>query len=200
MKVAAKNPCAAKGCNPCAAKNPCATQACNPCAAAEVPELTQAEAVAAYDCARQALRAAYAKSGLSYVGDYADWSRFSLRPYVSDTHGGRYVNNFGNALAQGYGKYEKAGPLPVGAMLAKDSFVANASGRVVAGPLFTMEKMAAGFNKPSGNWRYSMVLPNGSVFGTTGGKNSGTVAFCIECHASVEDQDHLFFLPEEHRL
>ena len=68
------------------------------------------------------------------------------------------------------------------------------------GPLFIMEKMAAGFNKPSGDWRYSMVMANGAFMGTTNGKGSASVAFCIECHASVaEDQDHLFFLPEEVR-
>jgi hypothetical protein len=44
-----------------------------------------------------------------------------------------------------------------------------------------------------------MVMPNGSILGATNGKGSANVAFCIECHASVSDQDHMFFLPEEVR-
>ena len=63
-----------------------------------------------------------------------------------------------------------------------------------------MEKMPAGFNKASGDWKYTMIMANGSTFGTTNGKGSAAVTFCLECHASVgEDQDHLFFMPEDVR-
>lgn len=196
------NPCAAKKacnpCNPCAAKSACGP--CSPCGAGAVTELTAAEARYAYDCLVKDLVAGYAKSGLTVAGYYKDWKNYANQPYVSDTHGGRYVNNFGNSLAAGYNKYEKAGRMPVGATVAKDSFVAKSNGKLAAGPLFLMEKMAAGFNKDSGNWRYTMVLPNGQVFGTTNGAGSAKMKFCYECHMSVaEEQDSLMFLPDEYR-
>jgi len=220
ITAAACNPCAAKKacspCNPCAAKkacspcNPCAAKKasspcgpcnpCNPCGAGAVAELTAAEARNGYDCLIKDLAAGYAKSGLAVAGHYRGWKNFARQPYVSDTHGGRYVNNYGNSLAASYGKYEEAGRMPVGAMLAKDSFAAKGNGKLAAGPLFLMEKMAAGFNKDSGNWRYTMVLPSGQVFGTTNGAGSAKMQFCYECHMSVaEEQDSLMFLPDEYR-
>ena len=58
----------------------------------------------------------------------------------------------------------------------------------------------AGFNSESGDWRYSMIMPDGSLFGETGGVNAESVDFCIGCHATRSKYDHLFFLPEELRL
>ena len=203
------NPCAAKGCNPCAAAacNPCAAAACNPCnpcgpcGAAEAPELTTAEVRAAYDCLRGEMVAGYARSGMQTASFYKDWAIYNSQPYVSDTHGGRFVNNYANVVgSQKYGKYEDAGRMPVGAMMAKDSFVVRPDGKMASGPLFLMEKMPAGFSKESGNWRYTMIMADGAVFGTTNGQGSNNVRFCIECHAAVaEDQDSVFFLPEEYR-
>ena len=199
------NPCAAKACNPCAAKKGCGPcspcNPCNPCGAGAVAELTTGEARKAYDCLIKDLVAGYAKSGLKVASHYKDWKNYSNQPYVSDTHGGRYVNNYGNALAAGYNKYEEAGRMPVGALLAKDSFAAMADGKLAAGPLFVMEKMSAGFNKDSGNWRYTMVMPNGQIFGTTNGAGSAKMNFCYECHMAVaEEQDSLMFLPDEYRV
>ncbi len=143
----------------------------------------------------------YAKSGLKDAKHYADWDGYSTQPYVSDTHGGRYVFNRGNAQAKSYGKYEAAGRMPVGAKLAKDSFVVKTNGKVGSGPLFIMEKMAKGFSKASDNWRYTMVMPNGQLFGMTNGKNSAGMKFCYECHATVaEGQDSLMFLPDDYRV
>ena len=160
--------------------------------------------MAAYDCAKGAMAAGYAKSGLmsatglAIAADYQYWMRFSTRAYVSDTHGGRFVQNYGNRKAKTYGKYEDVGRLPAGAVLAKDSFVVR-GGKVSAGPLFVMEKMPANFNADSGNWRYTLVLPSGKVIGTTNGVGSKNVAFCIGCHIAAEDTDSLMFLPDEYR-
>jgi hypothetical protein len=194
------NPCAAAKCNPC---NPCAAAKCNPCnpCAAGGTELTDAEAVAAYDCLLNELKAAYAKSGNDIALSYADWPRYSKQAYQSGTHGGRYVQNYANATARAYGAYENAGRMPVGAVLAKDSFAVKANGRVSAGPLFLMEKMNLGFNAGTGNWRYTMIMPNGSVFGTTGGAGGDKMQFCAECHLSVApDVDSMMFLPEAYRV
>ena len=194
------NPCAAAKCNPC---NPCAAAACNPCnpCAAGGTELTDAEAVAAYDCLLNDLKVAYAKSGSDIAVSYADWPRYSKQAYLSATHGGRYVQNYANAKARAYGAYENAGLMPSGSVLAKDSFGVKAGGQVSPGPLFLMEKMNAGFNAGTGNWRYTMIMPNGSVFGTTGGAGSAKMQFCADCHLAVAPEvDSMLFVPEEYRV
>ena len=199
------NPCAASACNPC---NPCAASACNPCnpcAAGEPAELTSAEARAAYECVKGSMDAGYAKSklmsdsGLAIAGQYQGWTAYNTQPYVSDTHGGRFVNNYGNQRAKAYGKYENAGNMPTGSVLVKDSFVVR-NGRVLTGPLFVMEKMPAGFNADSGNWRYTLVVPSGKAVGTTNGPGSANVEFCIGCHMAVSDTDSMLFIPSEYRV
>ncbi len=202
------NPCAANPCNPCAAANPCnpcAANPCNPCAAAAATELTDAEAADVYGCIKGTLKIGYAKSnlmsdaGLKIAADYQGWLRFSTRAYVSETHGRRYVQNYANATGRDYGKYDDVGKMPAGSVLAKDSFVVR-DGKVSAGPLFVMEKMASGFNADSGNWRYSLVMPDGKIIGTTNGKGTRNVEFCYGCHATVEETDSMFFMPDEYRV
>ena len=146
------------------------------------------------------MKTAYAKSGNAWAKAYASWKVYNKQAYVSGTHGGRYVNNYANRKANAYGKYEKSGKMPVGAVLAKNSFTVNKQGRAGVGPLFLMEKMPGGFSKASHDWRYTLIMPTGATVGTTNGKGSNNVKFCIECHVSVaEDQDSMMFLPEELR-
>jgi len=203
------NPCAVKKtgnpcnpCNPCAAAkagNPC--NPCNPCAAGGEVELTRAEAVAAYDCLIEDMKAAYAKSDNAVALTYANWRRYSSQAYPSATHGNRYVQNYANRQAEDYGKYEDAGRFSPGARLAKDSFTVAANGAVAPGPLFVMEKMWAGFNPESDDWRYTMIMPSGQVFGTTKGTGSQKVEFCIGCHISVApEMDSTMLLPEAYRV
>ena len=90
--------------------------------------------------------------------------------------------------------------MPEGTVMAKDSFAVTTDGDVFAGPLFLMEKMAEGFNPAGRDWRYSMIMPDGSLFGVTKGLRSEKVAFCITCHqAAGEAADHLFYIPEDYR-
>lgn len=203
------NPCAAGACapcNPCAARNPCAAGACGPCSpcaphgAGQPVEVSAEEAEAAYDCIREELAKGYSGSGRATAAAYGDWTRYNSAPYQSGTHGSRYVNNYANGKAADYGKFEDAGILPVGSIVAKDSFVVTSSGKVAPGPLFTMEKMKSGFRADSGDWKYALIMPNGTVMGETNGKGAQMVEFCIGCHAAAgEDQDQLFFLPKEYR-
>lgn len=139
------------------------------------------------------------ESGENVAVDYVDWARFNVVPYQSATHGNRFVNNYASpTAAEEYGNYEDGGPMPEGSALAKESFVVSAKGVVSPGPLFIMEKMAAGFHEESGDWRYSMVLPNGKVGGITNGEGSDKVEFCIGCHLAAE-RDSMFFMPMEFR-
>ena len=55
------------------------------------------------------------------------------------------------------------------------------------------------FNYVSGDWRYTMVMPDGSLYGTTKGDGAERVEFCIGCHLARETQDHLFLVPEAYR-
>ncbi len=163
-------------------------------------ELADADALTIYDRIVQDMVAAYKKSGSSYAEDYRTWRRYNTSPYLSATHGNRYVNNYANARASVYGMAEQAGTLPEGSVLAKDSFEVTDRGDVLSGPLGLMEKMEPGFNPEGRDWRYTMIMPDGTLFGMTKGENSGRVEFCMDCNiAAGDDQDHLFFVPEGYR-
>ena len=137
---------------------------------------------------------------MKVAAQYVSWKTYSTRAYQSGTHGGRFAQNFANAKGKNYGKFEDAGKMPHGAQLAKNSFAAMPDGKLAAGPLFLMEKMKAGWNKESGDWKYTMIMASGSTFGETKGKNAAGMQFCIECHASAEDEDYMLFIPDEYRV
>jgi hypothetical protein len=143
----------------------------------------------------------YALSRNATARDYRKWRRYNWAPYRSATHGERFVNNYGNAIGKDYGRFEQAGEMPVGTVLAKDSVAVTALGDVYPGPLFIMEKMPAGFDPGGGDWRYSMILPDGSYFGVTNGQQAERVEFCRSCHqAAGKERDFLFFVPEDNRF
>jgi len=149
---------------------------------------------------RAEMAAGYVLARMPALRNYLSWRRFNKAPYRSATHGARYVNNYANRTGEGYGAFEQVGLLPEGSILAKDSFTATVDGGIYPGPMFVMEKMTLGFNPPGGDWRYRMIMPDGSLFGETNGVNSENVTFCIGCHATRAATDHLFFLPQEYRL
>jgi hypothetical protein len=166
----------------------------------DIAEMSAGERQAGYMQIRKQLQAGYAISGNSAAKEYQKWSLVNTAPYRSSTHGQRFINNYVNNKASAYRNFEASGPLPIGAIIAKDSFVATTDGEVSPGPLFLMEKMAKGFNYVSGDWRYSMIMPDGSVFGITKGVNAERVDFCIGCHLAREKFDHLFYVPNEYRV
>ena len=146
------------------------------------------------------MQASYEAANDPAAAQFLNWSAYSLVPYQSATHGSRYVMNYANATGAAYGQYENAGTMPVGTVAAKNSFVAGPDGHISVGPLFLMEKMGAGFNPEGGDWKYTMIMPDGSTFGVTGGTNAAGVAFCNDCHVIMaEDADYLYFLPEDYR-
>lgn len=167
--------------------------------ARNVAELSADETRALYQQIRGRLAAGYATSGHAAAKAYQSWPKFNTLPYPSATHGQRFVNNYANGIASSYGKHEEAGTLPAGSIVAKDSFVVATNGEVTVGPLFLMEKMQKGFNYVSGDWRYTMIMPDGSIFGVTNGTNADRVEFCIGCHLAREANDHLFYTPKAYR-
>jgi hypothetical protein len=140
--------------------------------------------------------AGYERSGVHGL-NYREWRRFNTHPYVSDQHGARLVNVYGNDLADRLLTATKEEPIAPGAKVIKDSISVADTGGVARGPLFMMEKMQAGFDPENGDWRYTMIMPNGKLFGSTGGQGSASVKFCAECHLQAESRDFLFELPEE---
>ena len=163
-------------------------------------DLSDADAERVYSRILDDTVAGYALSGDATAADYRTWRRYNQAPYRSATHGERYVNNYGNEIGKAYAGFGKGGAMPQGTVLAKDSFAVTSSGDVFTGPLFIMEKMAPGFMPEARDWRYSMIMPDGSLFGQTKGSSSERVAFCIDCHKTAgDDRDHLFYLPEAYR-
>lgn len=162
---------------------------------------TRAEEI--YQRIRSDLLDAYALSGLAEVEAYGAARRVTTRPYRSEPHGERFVNHWANTLAWGYADPgPPIGSLPAGALLAKDSFTVTAEGAVHVGPLFVMEKMPPGFAPETDDWRYTMVMPDGSLFGRTGGVNARRMTFCARCHATARpdaggDWAPLFGVPRD---
>ena len=141
--------------------------------------------------------AGYVKSGLDNV-NYRAWRRLNRAPYISDQHGARFVNVYINDKAVDFFSASDEQQMAVGSVVIKDSISAVESGGIARGPLFIMEKMPAGFAPNFGDWRYTMIMPNGKLFGMTGGTGSRSVEFRGECHLQVAPRDHLFELPEEY--
>ncbi len=152
-----------------------------------------------YENAADDLAMGYALSNYEPARNYRLWDRYNTFPYLSATHGNRYVNNFANEVAGAYGKLPEGEAMPPGAVLAKDSFTVTRDRRVFAAALFIMEKLEPGKNPDTGDWRYVMVLPDGSVFGDTLGATREQMDFCHTCHQAVADKDYLFYIPAAYR-
>ena len=163
--------------------------------------LSGADALTIYNRILDDMVAGYRLSGLPFVDRYRTWRRYNTVPYRSAQHGERFVNNFANDTAKSYRHFEAAGEMPAGSALIKDSFAVTKRGDVFSGPLFVMEKMPRGFNLASRDWRYTMIMPDGSLFGITNGEGSDRVEFCVTCHELAGDRnDHLFYIPERYRV
>jgi hypothetical protein len=163
-------------------------------------DLRADEASEVYAIVNGALRAGYERSGLATARTYQDWQRYNTAPYFSLSHGNHYLNNYANAKASAYGMFEQAGKLPAGAIIAKDSFSVATSREIVLGPLFIMEKMPAGFNGVTGDWKFIQIQPDGTLLGETNGTGAERVEYCIACHLAAVKHDHLYFVPKEYRI
>ncbi len=161
--------------------------------------LSSAEAMSAYDNVSGQMFKGYAGSKDSVAKAYGAWRRHNSVPYISDTHGNRFVNNYANPIAKRYGKMNPGETLPAGSILAKDSFTVTKDRAIFAGALFLMEKLPKGRDPNTGDWRYQMIMPDGSLFGDTQGAGANEVAFCHDCHTAESDNDFLFYVPEKVR-
>lgn len=145
------------------------------------------------------MRKSYALADYAAAKQYQRWIRFNKTPYLSAGHGNRYLNNYGNQIAHDYLSLQAGQQMPTGAILAKDSFTAKKDQAPLPGALFLMEKLSNGTRPDYGDWRYIMVLPNGSVLGDSEGANPQAMQFCHSCHVSARSTDYLFLIPAENR-
>lgn len=165
-------------------------------------ELTDADAEEIYQRISDKLVRGYQLSNHPAARSYQRWRRFDRAPYRSGPHGERFVNHYANGIGHdAYGALKEGERMPVGSLIAKDSFAVTKAGEVYSGPLFLMEKMPEGFDPAGHDWRYTMIMPDGSVFGVTKGPDSQKVEFCQKCHQIADEgNDHLFFVPERYRI
>ena len=158
-------------------------------------ELKPSEALSIYQSIAVELSRGYAASKDKVAKTYRKWRLFNSAPYRSATHGNRYVNNYANEKS--YGK--PGAVMPPGTVVAKDSFTVTADSAVFGGALFLMEKLTPGASPENADWRYVMIMPDGSILGDSTGENPDQVTFCHDCHKAKADEDYLFFLPEAYR-
>ena len=143
------------------------------------------------------MAARFASSGVPAARVYRRWWRANRSPYLSTVHGNRYVNHYVNREARGYGTLKPGEPMPVGSIIAKDSVSVDESGTVLPATLAIMEKMPEGFAAEARDWRYVLIMPDGSIFADSDGTNPRGTEFCVTCHRTAGDAaDHLFFMPE----
>lgn len=162
--------------------------------------LSPAEANRIYVQLKARLAQQYAVSKLNIVSGYQSWRRYNSSPYLSSTHGQRYINSYANALGSDYGKVRGGQRYPTGTVFAKDSITVTSQGKTFPGALFVMEKLAEGHNAKTGDWRYVMIMPDGSTFGDTLGDEPELVEYCHACHQAKASSDYVFFVPKAYRI
>jgi hypothetical protein len=174
----------------------------------EVDDLTPEQAIAAYDCMIGGLVAGWQSGGHPIAAEYKSWTPAAKYAAAVGTHGNRllftYVNDIGKDQ---YLKFSDDGSkMPVGSILAKESFNAHTKGEQIgelrAGPLFLMEKVAAGTFDETDNWKYTLITPTGKAWLESGVTEAAKVQnACHECHSvMIEDQDGLYYPDEDARV
>ena len=143
-------------------------------------DLTKSDALTIYNTIADDMARDFAVSGEPSAKVFRTWRRYNDAPYRSKTHGQRYVNNYANTIARdaSYGRMKEGDRMPPGAILIKDSFTFTSDRALFAGALFVMEKLEPGTDPDNGDWRYAMIMPDGSYFGDTKDDPKNRLGFC----------------------
>ena len=150
-------------------------------------ELDEAQVAELYSCIEADLAEGYAAGDDEVAAVYRTWGETSTAPYSPGVHGDRLLFTFANDIAlEGYIGYpdDESFVMPVGSVLAKESFSVRDNGEPRPGPLFIMTKVAEGEADEFGNWVYSAVQPNGNAMGIQ-------QSFCSDCHANYTFSDSM---------
>lgn len=139
-------------------------------------------------------------SELDVGTDWQSYTRLNKAAFPSETHGGRMVDVHVNPI--GLDAYKSGSAMPVGAIVVKSSHQTDGS----VGPLFVMEKRAAGFNPDHGDWYFAIhwADPPGKWKQMLGGPihwrtPSPKADYCADCHDGYDDHDSLGGVPESQR-
>ena len=173
-----------------------------------IDDIERAEAERLYDCAIDGLVAGWRKGDHPVALAYRDWAPASTWAAATGTHGNRFLFSFVNDTGKdAYLAFaEENVDMPVGTIIAKESFTigkkGDKKGKVVSGPLFLMEKVAAGEFDETDNWKYTLITPKGKPWLQSGKTEPAKIAkFCHDCHSAVgEDQDFLYYPDEDARV
>ena len=131
---------------------------------------------------------------LDIGSDYASYHKVSRAPFLSKTHGGRFVEVYVNDA--GYEAYTHGNEPPVGTVLVKTSWE-SAAGQpsAVAGPIFVMRREPAGTAPDQGDWSYAIhwADPTPEQRRQLGGPiywrgKSPRVSYCWKCHDNYEHE------------
>lgn len=122
--------------------------------------------------------------GAGYLG----YRKVTDKPFQSLDHGNRWVDVYVNEL--GAPAYLSGAPVPVGTIVVKTSWQDDhGQPSSVEGPLFVMEKRAAGYAPARDDWYYAVrwADPPAAEAKKFGGPfywrgKSRRVAYCWECH------------------
>ncbi len=162
-------------------------------------DIQSADANVIYNSIIKQMAEGYAQSGDPSAKNFRKWRRDNHAPYLSGGHGNRFLNNYGNAISKNYLKLSIGQKMPVGSILAKDSFTVTDENEIFAGALFLMEKLATGAKAETGDWRYAMIMPDGSVFGDSAVTGDKSMKFCHDCHKRAKKRDYLYLIPTSYR-
>ncbi len=125
---------------------------------------------------------------LEVGADYLRYRKLTDRPFESLDHGSRWVDVYVNE--RGAAAYLSGAPIPVGTIIVKTSWqAAHGAPSQVPGPIFVMEKRAAGDLPARDDWDVAIhrADPPPAERAKLGGPiywrgKSPRAAYCWECH------------------
>jgi hypothetical protein len=150
---------------------------------------------AAYDCFEERLLAGYAQSKHIIAKTFGNWERASDYPFIYDQVGDQYLVVYGNDRAVGEEKTVWMDRnMPIGATVVAAGFKIDDQGVLTPAPAMIYEKMINGYTIARGNWRQTMIAPDGDIIGVTNGPGADNLTVCQDCAAGSADRLYLAML------
>ncbi|HVM33578.1 MAG TPA: hypothetical protein VMU88_10620 [bacterium] len=120
--------------------------------------------------------------------------KMNAKPWISKTHGGRWVNTY--VSKEAVKAYQNSDLLPPGTWVVKESFE-DAGGKpsTTAGPLYVMKKGAAGWAYGL-EWDHPMAAnPEGITGPVTWLPGDAALNSCVKCHNHFHSADYMGGVP-----
>lgn len=158
-------------------------------------KVSDAEVDRIYEAARASLIAGYQDGSNEIAAAYPAWEAGSTAPRKPGVHSARYMMTYVNSVGfDTYVEYANADTeMPIGSVIAKESFLLKGAGTFRPSPLFTMEKVAISEAPETDGWIYGRVNSKGRQM-PTGQK------FCHACHVAYTGQDALGYPARDVRI